>query len=63
MPSLPPPNSQKNRSVRVPVRPGGSRIEPATDEDLAENVFLPADRHMLQKLADSRKLLAEGRYG
>ena len=26
-------------------------------------MFLPADRHTLQKLADSRKLLAEGRYG
>ena len=45
------------------VRPSGDAGGSAADEDLAENVFLPADRHTLQKLADSRKLLAEGRYG
>ena len=45
------------------VQPSGNAAGSAADEDLAENVFLPADRHTLQKLADSRKLLAEGRYG
>lgn len=44
-------------------RPVGETNPAAVDEDVAENVFLPADRHTLQKLADSRKLLAEGRYG
>ena len=38
-------------------------VTAVADEDLSENVFLPADRHTLQKLADSRKLLAEGRLG
>ena len=49
------------RPVPVPSR----RVQPgaAADEDLAEAVFVPADRHTLQRLADSRKLLAEGRFG
>jgi outer membrane protein assembly factor BamB/tetratricopeptide (TPR) repeat protein len=33
------------------------------DEELADDVFVPPDRHTLQRLADSRKLLAEGRFG
>ncbi len=48
------------RPVPVPaMAPAGA----AADEDVAENVFVPADRRTLQKLADSRKLLAEGRFG
>lgn len=35
----------------------------AAAEDAAENVFLPADRQTLQKLADAKKLLRDGRYG
>ncbi len=34
-----------------------------TAEDATENVFLPADRQTLQKLADAKKLLLEGRFG
>ena len=37
--------------------------KPSAAEDAAENVFLPADRHTLQKLADAKKLLLDGRYG
>jgi outer membrane protein assembly factor BamB/tetratricopeptide (TPR) repeat protein len=33
------------------------------DEELADDVFVPADRHTLQRLADSRQLLAEERFG
>ena len=35
--------------------------KPSAAEDAAENVFLPADRHTLQKLADAKKLLLDGR--
>lgn len=37
--------------------------QPHATDDLSENVFLPADRHTLQELADARRLLAEGRFG
>jgi outer membrane protein assembly factor BamB len=57
----------KPRLVPVPLlRALQARGEPtaaAAEEELAENVFLPADRHTLQKLADSRRLLAENRFG
>ncbi len=58
--------------ARKAIRPARKSIPPqrepgepgaAADEEVAENVFLPADRHTLQKLADARKLLAEGRFG
>jgi outer membrane protein assembly factor BamB len=43
---------------------GQAFVQPQTkDEDVAENVFLPADRHTLLKLSDAKRLLAEGRFG
>jgi outer membrane protein assembly factor BamB len=46
----------------VPPVAADRRSGATADEDLGEIVFLPADRHTLQKLADSKKLLAEGRF-
>jgi hypothetical protein len=57
---------REKRIVPAPVpffRPLGDAARRSKDESLAENVFLPADRRTLQKMADSRKLLAEGRFG
>ncbi len=36
---------------------------PASNEDLAENVFLPPDRRTLQRFFQAKELLAKGRYG
>ena len=43
-------------------RPNGGRAAWPT-RTRPKTCLLPADRHTLQKLADSRKLLAEGRFG
>ena len=47
-----------NRAI-LQVGPDGS----APESDLAENVFVPADRGILLRLANARELLQEGRYG
>ena len=47
-----------NRAV-LQIGPDGA----APESDLAENVFVPADRGILQRLANARELLQEGRYG
>jgi outer membrane protein assembly factor BamB/tetratricopeptide (TPR) repeat protein len=35
----------------------------ADDDDLAQNVFVPPDRSLLQELAKARQLIAEARFG
>lgn len=51
--------AQAPRQAVPPKEPSAATAE----EDASDNVFLPADRSTLQKLADSRKLIAEGRFG
>jgi outer membrane protein assembly factor BamB/tetratricopeptide (TPR) repeat protein len=35
----------------------------SSNEDLADNIFLPPDRRTLQKLTQARELISRGRYG
>ena len=37
--------------------------KPTAEDEIAENVFPPADRGELKKLSESRALLVEGRFG
>lgn len=43
----------------IQIGPDGSPV----NEDLPQNVFMPADRSVLKRLSEARQLLQEGRYG
>jgi outer membrane protein assembly factor BamB len=51
--------------VRVPgvVMPKARGMQSAAGDDAGESVFLQPDRKMLKMLSESRKLLADGRFG
>ncbi len=50
-------------TLSAQLLPGGPADRRSQDANLAENVFLPAERIVLQRLANARELLSLDRYG
>jgi len=57
------PGQIRAQGIAAPAPAGDDPVAKDADEDFAANVFLPAPRDTLRKLADARKLLADGRLG
>jgi outer membrane protein assembly factor BamB len=47
----------------LPAQVAATADNSASNEDLADNVFLPPDRRTLQRLSQAKDLIAKGRYG
>lgn len=50
--------------AQIIIGPGTVKVDTAeSEQEVVENVFLPAERAVLQRLARARRLLEEARYG